>query len=173
MGWLNVLPVFLLSQQADVYLWILYSVLPLKLYQYQPVLVEFSTPDCQYWLNLPIPEVLGRLSCLVFGIFPRLCLLETENFSLKSILISGLIFVLSALCDIPGIGVLAGLGGACNIGFGSKGMSFITGLLWVALSLELVIDCVVAVECVWFVILDSLFDATGLFFDGSDVWVIV
>ena len=80
-----------------------------------------------------------------------------RGFSSKSILISGLIFVLSKLCELPGVAVPVGLDGGLYIGSGYKGMSLIIGLLWVTSSLELVIDCAGAVECVWFVILNSVF----------------
>ena len=52
-------------------------------------------------------------------------------------------------------------------------MSLIIGLLWVTSSLELVIDCMGAVESGWFVVRDSILGASGIFFDSSDVLVIV
>ena len=52
-------------------------------------------------------------------------------------------------------------------------MSLIIGLLWVTSSVELVIDCMGAAEFVWFVILDTILSDSGIFFDSSDVSVMV
>ena len=56
-------------------------------------------------------EVLGKIIYLVFSIFLKSYPTESE-FSSKSVLIPGLVSVLSELCEPPGIGVLIGLGGS-------------------------------------------------------------
>ena len=115
MGWLNILPLFLLLWQADMYLWVLSSVLPLKSYQYLLVLIEI------FCTRLPLltkpsncwGSWMNDLSSLwyISEIMPS----WNREFSSKLILISGLIFVLSDLCELSSMGVLIGLGGACKL----------------------------------------------------------